>query len=85
MLTQHNQEFRRYIPDPLSLLGVGSGHETTVDRANCCAHERALTTENAKGYVRTRAEARRVLVSSAGSEIVEHMLRDPTAILCRSC
>ena len=28
MLTQHNQEFRRYIPDPLSLLGVGSGHET---------------------------------------------------------
>ena len=30
MLTQHNQEFRRYIPDPLSLLGVGSGHETSV-------------------------------------------------------
>ena len=30
MLTQHNQEFRRYIPDPLSLLGVGSGHETKL-------------------------------------------------------
>ena len=29
-------------------------------------------------------EARRVLVSLAGPEIVEHMLRDPTAILCRS-
>ena len=33
MLTQHNQEFRRYIPDPLSLLGVGSGHETTLPAA----------------------------------------------------
>ena len=31
------------------------------------------------------AEARRVLVSLAGQEIVDNMLRDPTAILCRSC
>ena len=31
------------------------------------------------------AKARRVLVSLAGPEIVEHMLRDPTAILCRGC
>ena len=31
------------------------------------------------------AEARRVLVLLVGPEIVEHMLRDSTAILCRSC
>ena len=31
------------------------------------------------------AEARRVLLSLAGPEIVEHMLRDPATILCRSC
>ena len=31
------------------------------------------------------AEARRVLVSLAGPETVDNMLRDPTAILCRSC
>ena len=30
MLTQHNKEFR---PDPISLLGVGSGHETRVVHA----------------------------------------------------
>ena len=57
-----------------------------VDRATCCAHERAQTTENAKGYVRTHVlrlgECSFLLV---GPEIVEHMLRDPTAILCRSC
>ena len=55
------------------------------DRATCYAHERAPTTENAKGYVRTRAEARRVLISLVGPEIIEHMFRDPTAILCISC
>ena len=57
-----------------------------VDRATCCDHERAQTTENAKGYVRTHVlrlgECSFLLV---GPEIVEHKLRDPTAILCRSC
>ena len=54
MLTQHNQEFRRYIPDPLSLLGVGSGYETRPGYEANYANERArkLATPRASSKAR---------------------------------
>ena len=47
MLTQHNQEFRRYDynKDPLSLLGVGSGHDTTPSKLRDPAHQLYLVTD----------------------------------------